>query len=245
MARLTTPNATTALVNLNLEAVALCGEGANSRAHIVLTKRKENTNMTFDELMKALKPEQAEVVTKHLNDLVASKDGEIVKLNDQVTSLTGEVTDLKKTKPAPAAQEDVLKSASPEIKALVEKLQGTVSGLVAAQEETLAAERYAKVKALPVEEDALKSVLKSASPAVIEILEKAAAAIEKGLAPKGMAADGNVAGTSADDCYAKLEKAARALMTDAASAGMSFEKAFTVACEKDPETYKNYVKGAN
>ena len=38
---ITLSNPETALVNLNLNRVALCNEGANSRAHILLTKRKE------------------------------------------------------------------------------------------------------------------------------------------------------------------------------------------------------------
>ena len=240
MPALTPSNPMTALVNLSLDAVALCNEGANSRAHILLTKRKENTNMTFDELMKALNPEQAAIVTKHISDIEVAKDKTIGDLNGQLTSLNSEVDTLKKVKPT-TEPEDVLKTASPEIKALVEKLQGTVSGLVASQEAALAKERFAKVKAIPADETELMGVLKSASPATIAVLEKAAAAIEAGLVGKGAAGQGEFAGETADECYAKLEKSARALMVETPT--LSFEKAFTVACASDSVTYAKYVKG--
>lgn len=240
---LTLSNPVTALVNLKLDAVALCEEGANSRAHILLTKRKENASMTFEELMKALNPDQAQVITAHINGIVIGKDKAIGDLNAKINELTTENETLQKAKPQQPQEEDIFKDLSPAAKALVEKLQGQVTELVADREESLAKDRFAKVKALPIEEAELKSVLKSVSPAVFSILEKAATAIEAGLAPQGTAAAGEVAGDSAADHYAKLEKAANKIMEDETS--MSFEKAFTVACERDPETYKKYVKGVN
>ena len=241
---LTPSNPMTALVNLNLDAVALCNEGANSRAHIVLTKRRENKSMpkTIEELLKALNPDQADIITKHIDFVLGEKDEVIKTLNEQVSTLTGEVDTLKKAKPAAPVQEDVLKNASPEVIEMVTKLQGTVNDLVAERQEDLAKARYEKVKAIPVEEATLKSVLKSASPAVIEVLEKAATALEVALVAKGIEAPNTFASSSADDSYNKLEKSARALMAE--DGKMTFEKAFTIACENDAVTYKNYVKGA-
>ena len=45
----------------------------------------------------------------------------------------------------------------------------------------------------------------------------------------------------ADDQYGKLEKSAKDIM--AQNAGITFEKAFTMACDADPATYKKYVEG--
>jgi hypothetical protein len=74
MPELTRSNPSFALVNLTLDAVALCNEGANSRADILLTKRKESQIMpTFDELLKELTPESADVVTKHIAAIEAAK----------------------------------------------------------------------------------------------------------------------------------------------------------------------------
>lgn len=236
---LTQSNPQAALVDLSLSAVALCNEGANSRADILLYKRKETNSMpkTFEELMAALDTDAAAVVTKHIEALRAA---------DQATikNLQGEVDTLKTAAPAaqaPAHEEDVLKGASPEIRALFEKMQGTVNQLLAAQEASVVEERYQKCKALPCEEAALREVLKSASPATVSILEAAANAIAEGLhKATGTSASGTIKTGTADEAYAALEKSAK---TIAAEQGITFEKAFTEACQRDPDTYKKYVEG--
>lgn len=236
---LTQSNPQAALVDLSLSAVALCNEGANSRADILLYKRKETNSMpkTFEELMAALDNDAADVVNKHIETLRAA---------DQATikNLQGEVDTLKTAAPAaqaPAHEEDVLKGASPEIRALFEKMQGTVNQLLAAQEASVVEERYQKCKALPCEEATLREVLKSASPATVSILEAAANAIAEGLhKATGTSASGTIKTGTADEAYAALEKSAK---TIAAEQGITFEKAFTEACQRDPDTYKKYVEG--
>lgn len=248
--RITPSNAQTALVDLSLGAVALCNEGANSRADIIFTKRKESVSMptNFEELLKALQPAQADIVTKHIAGVEAAKDAEIGKLNGQIATLTtektnleGQVAELTKNQ-KPAAEEDVLKSLSPELQALFKKQQETIAGLVADKADELAKSRFEKCKAIPCEEAQLKEVLKSASPAVVSILEAAAAAIEKGLeTATGRDTDPAFTGSSATDQYGKLEKSAKEIMLK--NAGMTFEKAFAMACDADPDTYKKYVEG--
>lgn len=236
---LTQSNPQAALVDLSLSAVALCNEGANSRADILLYKRKETNSMpkTFEELMAALDTDAAAVVNKHIETLRAA---------DQATikNLQGEVDTLKTAAPAaqaPAHEEDVLKGASPEVRALFEKMQGTVNQLLAAQEASVVEERYQKCKALPCEEATLREVLKSASPATVAILEAAANAIAEGLhKATGTSASGIIKTGTADEAYAALEKSAK---TIAAEQGITFEKAFTEACQRDPDTYKKYVEG--
>lgn len=236
---LTQSNPQAALVDLSLSAVALCNEGANSRADILLYKRKETNSMpkTFEELMAALDTDAADVVNKHIETLRAA---------DQATikNLQGEVDTLKTAAPAaqaPAHEEDVLKGASPEVRALFEKMQGTVNQLLAAQEASVVEERYQKCKALPCEEATLREVLKSASPATVSILEAAANAIAEGLhKAAGTSASGIIKTGTADEAYAALEKSAK---TIAAEQGITFEKAFTEACQRDPDTYKKYVEG--
>lgn len=236
---LTQSNPQAALVDLSLSAVALCNEGANSRADILLYKRKETNSMpkTFEELMAALDTDAAAVVTKHIETLRAA---------DQTTikNLQGEVDTLKTAAPAaqaPAHEEDVLKGASPEIRALFEKMQGQMNQLLAAQEASVVEERYQKCKALPCEEATLREVLKSASPATVSILEAAANAIAEGLhKATGTSASGTIKTGTADEAYAALEKSAK---TIAAEQGITFEKAFTEACQRDPDTYKKYVEG--
>lgn len=192
---------------------------------------------TFEELMAALDTDAADVVNKHIETLRAA---------DQATikNLQGEVDTLKTAAPAaqaPAHEEDVLKGASPEVRALFEKMQGTVNQLLAAQEASVVEERYQKCKALPCEEATLREVLKSASPATVSILEAAANAIAEGLhKATGTSASGIIKTGTADEAYAALEKSAK---TIAAEQGITFEKAFTEACQRDPDTYKKYVEG--
>lgn len=247
---LTPSNPMTALVNLNLDRVALCNQGANSRAHILLTKRKETKNMTVEELLKAMTPEQAKVITDHLASITKAKDesiaqltGEVTTLKSTVTSLTEQVEKSKPAVPQPAATpsaEEVLKSASPEIKSLFEGMQNTMNTLVAAQEENLAKSRFEAVKALPVEEATLKGVLKSASPAVFEVLKAAAAAVTATTKAVGTNVDGEMPGATTG-AYATLEKSAKEIQKS--NAGLTYEQAFTKACEADPAAYTKYCRG--
>lgn len=235
---ITPSNPVTALVDLSLSAVALCNEGANSRADIILHKRKEQKSMpkTFEELMTELSADAAALVNKHIETLRA--DDQTV-----IQNLQGEIKTLKTAAPAAQAttQEDVLKNASPEVRALVEKMQGQVAQLLAAQEEDMVEKRYQLCKAIPCEEATLRDVLKSASPATFDILKAAANAIAEGLhKATGSNASGSIVTGSADEAYATLEKSAKAI---AAEQGVSFEKAFTEACQRDPDTYKKYVEG--
>lgn len=241
--RITPSNASTALVDLSLDYVAMCGEGANSRADIIFRKRKENVSMpkTFEELLAALQPEQADLVTKHIAGVEAAKDTVIKGLNEKVETLNGTVETLQKSKPVPA-DEDVMKSLSPEVQAVFKKQQETIASLMAAQADELAKTRFEKIKAIPCEEATLKEVLKTASPAVYSVLEKAATAITEGLqTAKGRNSDPAFVGTSANDQYDKLEKSARAIM--ATDSSLSFEQAFTQACIADPDAYGKYVEG--
>lgn len=240
------PTPQSILVDLDLDKVSLCNQGANSRAHILLTKRKENQSMpkTFEELMKALTEEQVTLVTAHIADIEKAKDEAITKLTDDVTTLNGEVDTLKKAVPAVEQKPDeILKNASPALAAYIETLQKSVSTLVADKEENVAKARFEIVKALPVDPEELKTVLKSASPATFEILKKAAAAIEAGiLKGKGMETPGDTFGLTADKAFESLEKSAKKI---ALEKSITFEQGFTEACNADPETYAKYVKGDN
>lgn len=239
---LTQSNPKTALVDLSLHAVALCNAGANSRADIILHKRKEKNGMpkTFEELMASLEPDAASLVSKHIEGLQATDQ-------QRINELQGKVTDLEKKVQAPAAgtethtDEDVFKNASPEIKAEVEKMRGQLQQLLDNQTENLVEKRYQLCKAIPVEEAQLRDVLKSASPAMVAVLEKAAAAISEGLhKATGSDVSGQMKRMDADTAYTTLEKSAK---TIAAEQGITFEKAFAIACERDQDTYKHYVEG--
>lgn len=236
----TQPTVQTALVDLDLNAVALCGQGANARADILLCKRKETKSMpqTFEELMKSLEPDAAALVTKHIGDLQAADKEAIGKLEGRVAELE-KSNNTKEQTPQPA--EDVFKGASPAMMAEIEKMRTALQSMQEAQANEMVEKRYQLCKAIPVDETALRDVLKSASPAAMEVFKAAAAAIEAGIMKAtGSDIDGQMHGQSADDAYAALEKSAKAIM---AAETVTFEKAFTEACNRDPDTYRKYVEG--
>ena len=230
------------LVDLELDRVSLCNQGANSRAHILLTKRKENSDMpkTFEELLKAVEADQALLITNHIAELEKAKDDTITKLNGDVTTLTGEVETLKKSVVVVPTVEDITKNASPELTAYIAKLKGSVDTLVAAQEEALAKSRFEEVKAIPADAEEMKNVLKSASPATFAILKKAATAIEATLLINKGKETLNDFNQTADQAYDVLAKAAKVI---AVEKSLTFEQAFVEACANDSDTYTKYVKG--
>lgn len=238
------PALQTLLVDLCLDRVDLVNMGSNSRADILLKKRKEQETMTeFEKLLEGLKPEQQDVIKGHIETVIkAATDTQ----EENITALKNEVALAKSAKPfekpAENAQDEILKGATPELKAYIEKMRGDVDGFIAREQEVLAKSRFETVKALPCEEEALKEVLKSASPAVFEVLQKAAKAVEESLlVAKGKEGEGTfVAGSN--NAYGKIEKAARAKMLE--TTGLTFEKAFTMACQDMPEVYAEYAKEA-
>jgi hypothetical protein len=238
----TFPGAQAQLVNLDLYQVALCNEGANSRAHIVLTKRKENSNMpkSFTEVLAALNPEDADVVNKHIQGLESAKDTTINGLQTTITDLQKKVN----TPPAPVAEpsfEDLMKNADPKTAALIKSLKEANERLVAEQADSLAKSRYEAVKAIPVEEATLKDLLKTASPAMYDVLVKAAEAVTKTALADPVGKSVPTDGAPITDSYAKLEKSAKDIQKS--NTGMSFEQAFTQACNENPTVYADYVKG--
>lgn len=243
------------LVNINLDKVALCNQGCNSRANILLTKRKEPTNMpkTLQEIMDALDPEVAAVITKAQTDAiagaVAASDKEKDEKDKKIESLTAEVAKAKATVTVtpPATEgtdlETLLKSVDPKIAAMVTDLKKSVEQLQNEQLENIAKARYDAVKAIPgVDENELKTVLKSISPAGYNILKAAADAVEKSVLkdPAGVAGEGEAFSNISDAAYASLEKSAKEIM---AVNKCTFEVAFTEACTQNPAVYKSYSKG--
>lgn len=237
----------TFLVDLELDRVDLVKEGANTKADIKLLKRKEPQTMNFEEIMKTLKPEHAEVITKALEDARKEKEAELTtaqadltKAKEELKTATDELAKAKETieKAKPAKEDDLdvlMKSVNPALAKHIQTLQTSVETMVAEKAEQLAKARFETVKAIPVEEAKMKEVIKSASPAMLEVLQAAATAIEKNLLnAKGLETH-NETGVDADNAYATLEKSAKKLQESDSS--LTYEQAFAKACAADPVTY--------
>lgn len=235
-----------AYVDLHLDAVALCEQGANSRANILLTKsmKEGNSEMNFETIFAGLSPEAQSVVTQHIEALKSAAVTDATKsLNTQITELTATNKSLSETIEKNKKTEeptDFMKSLPPEAQAQFEAMQKSLKALEDEKIENLAKSRYAVVKALPVEEETLKTVLKTATPEMFDILTKAAAAIEEGLGKSAaQAGEGSIASNS-NEAYEALEKHAEAI---AKSENITPAVAFTKACEQYPDLYNQYVKG--
>lgn len=236
-------------VDLHLDAVALCAQGANSRADILLTKsmKEGNSEMNYDEIIAGLTPEAQQCVNEHIETVKSTAVAAAVSpLNTQITELTATNKSLSETiekskKDNEPTQEELMKSMPEALRTQFETMQKSIKALEDEKAENLVKSRFEVVKALPVEEATLKSVLKTASAEVFDILTKAAAAVEQGLGvSKGVAGEGPIVASS-DDAYEALEKHATEI---AKSENVTPAVAFTLACDRHPELYAKYVKGA-
>lgn len=233
--------------DLTLTAVALCPQGANSRANILLTKSmKEGAKqMEFKDILAGLTADAQKVITDYVDTAKSTAVNEAVApLNTKISELTTANEQLtaavNKSAPQPKMSEDVMKSLPAEVQAQITAMQKSISALEAEKAENLAKSRFAVVKAIPCEEAELKSVLKTASPEVFAVLAKAATAIEEGLGKSTAVAGEGTITVSSDDAYKALEKKAADI---AKAENVSSAQAFTKACELHPDLYEQYVKG--
>lgn len=235
-----------AYVDLHLDAVALCAQGANSRADILLTKsmKEGNSEMKFDEIFAGLSPEAQECVNKHIESVTATAVTTAVEpLNksiDELTQTNKSLSDAAAQTKTEPVQDDIMKSLPEAVQKQFEEMQKSIQALKDEKAENLAKSRFEVVKALPVEEATLKSVLKNVTPEVFDVLAKAAAAVEQGLGKSAAVPGEGSVTTSSNDAYEALEKHATAI---AKSENVTPAVAFTMACEQHPELYSQYVKG--
>lgn len=236
------------LVDMNLEAVALCSQGANSRANILLTKsmKEGNSKMGINEILAGLSEEAQATLTKHIEETATAKVTKAVE--DAVAPLNAKITELEATNKsltenaAKATQstepEDFTKSLPEPARKQFEEMQKSLAALQAERAEALAKSRFEVVKAIPCDSDKLKSILKNVDADVFEVLTKAAAAIEEGIGKSTAAAGEGKLDKSTDDYYKELETIADGISK---SEGVSLAKAFTLACERNADLYAKYA----
>lgn len=261
----------TKLKNLVITKVALVDEGSCSAAHIKLYKRKEGGSiMKFEDIMKALTPEQQAVVNaeiekaktacaeeskaaldKAAEDLKAAEDAKTLAEQEKENAMS-ELNKMKQE--ANKSEEDILKNVDPAVRAILEKSRAQAAAAEAAvrkmKEEQDTAEAIAKAKELPnlgTGEEELSSVLKSLKATdeklfntVFGIMKSADAVIAKGAAFEEK-------GTSQEG-NGNIQKAADAwakIETAAAeiakSRNITKEAAVSVVIEEQPDLYRSYL----
>jgi hypothetical protein len=249
------------IVDLEVDRVDLVDEGANSEAYIRLYKRKEHEpTMNLEEILAKMKPEHVEVVRAAITAAAETNSTELAKAKEDLTASEAKLAkveadlhvakeEVAKSKPKAADEfEEILKSASPEVAAFMKtmKVQKDLAEEAArvAIEKARNDEVVAKAKTLtnlPVEQDALVTILKGASTEVLELLEKANSAIETSLLTEVGKSKGNApSGLGANAAWGKLEKRASEI---AARDKITVEKAMGVAMREHPDLYKEYVDG--
>jgi hypothetical protein len=158
---MTMPNTFTplfTLVDMNLEAVALCSQGANSRANILLTKsmKEGNSKMGINEILAGLSEEAQATLTKHIEETATANVTKAVE--DAVAPLNAKIAELEATNKSleenaakatqPAEPEDFTKSLPEPARKQFEEMQKSLAALQAERAEALAKSRFEVVKAI-------------------------------------------------------------------------------------------------
>jgi hypothetical protein len=252
------------ILELEVDRVDLVDEGANSAAFIKLYKRREtDVKMDFEQILAVMEPDHAAIIRETVAkaktevpedvqaDLEATKKS-LEETTAKAASTFDELESMKKSKEKSEEPdfETVLKSMDPAMQKFVKnmKLKADAAEEAARQaaEKQIQDEAVAKareLKALPVEEDALVEVLKSASPEILEIFKAANAVIENSpsFEEVGKRNDGsNVNSGTAEAAWDKLVKKAKEIET---RDGVSEAKAISKAMNENRELYREYLAG--
>lgn len=256
------------LKKLTITAVALCKQGANPDAHIMLYKSLDkggNTMKTLEEILKSLPAEEQETVNKAIEDakkaMPEDKQKEMDALDEDKKKLEKSVEELEKSleatkvsKSAKDAEEEMLKSVPEAVRKMFEQTKADAEAAKAIakamQEEKINKSFIEKVsvyKSLPAKADELGPILKAVSQAdeklgtqLEGILKATNELVEKGAAFKEL---GDNQGGSASDALAQLEKHVNEIVVKNTS--MTKEQAYAKALELHPDLYDAYVKSLN
>lgn len=251
------------LIDLDVSRVDLVDEGANSHAHIMLYKRKEtqDMSMTYEEILKGLKPEHVATIVEEIAKAKAIVPEEVAtelkgvkkSLKDAEAALNEANETISKAKPTEEPDfEEVLKGMDPAMQTIFKRMQAEKEAAEeiakAAADKQLndsAIAKAATLKNLPVEQDKLVEVVKGIKPELYDILKAANDAIDgSGLLDEvGNGAEDTVekAG-NADQAWALLEKKAGEI---AVEKGITANEAMSIAIKKNRDLYKQSLGGAN
>lgn len=251
------------VLQLEVDRVDLVGEGCNTASFIKLTKRRENNNMDFNQILGQLTPDQQAVVKSH----VAGLEAKVTEAGTTATALAKAKTDLdtanatittlnsdlaiakakkEETEPEETDPEKLMKSLPAgmqvifgDIIAKQKAAETFAATLIEKQKTDEANVLIAKMKSIPVDMGELFTVVKSADEATRTILVKAAEAIEAGLlSPVGKSSP--TATFSGKDAWGQIEKSAKEYQ--AADSKLTKDSAIAKAIAENPELYDAYMK---
>lgn len=249
------------LIDLEVSRVDLVDEGANSQAHIMLYKRKENNAMKYEDILKSLKPEHVATIEAEINKAKAIVPEETATaLSNVQKSLKDTEAELKlakeatvtKSKDAEPDFDEVIKGLDPAVQAVMKRMQSEKEAAeeiakMAADKQLhdSAVTKAASLKSLPIEQDKLVEVVKGITPEVFEILKAANAAVEGSGVLEELGDSGKDSVEKAKDsthAWEMLEKKAAEL---AVEKGIKASEAMTEVIKSNRELYKQSLGGAN
>lgn len=254
------------LKGLKITAVALCKQGANPDAHIMLYKSIDpkggKTMKTLEEILKGLPQEEQDAINAELKkaqdtmpadmkEKMDAAEADKVKAENLAKSLQTELDNLKVSKSAAEQEEEMLKSLPEAMRKaytdMKKKAEAAEAVAKAMQEESVKKEYIAKAavfKSLPTKAEELGEILKTVAKvdkAVCDKLEGILKAtnelVEKGAAFKEIGSSRSEKTTAAVE---QLEKCVAEIV--AKSTGLTKEQAYLKALEDHPEFYEAYLK---
>lgn len=253
---------TFSLEDLVIERVDFVDEGCNSASFIELYKRKEQSVMSIEEILEKMKPEHAEVINtaiskaakdlaqvqEDLNVVIKERDdakAELDQANADLTDTKAELESLKTEKSA-FDETETLKSMPQAARDLFEQMklqkEAAEAEILKAKEEKETAEAISKakeLKAIPIEQDKLVSIIKSASADIMDLLSVVNAAIEGTVLTE--VGKNNTSGGKASDAWASIE--AKADEIAKADTSISKAKAISMVVKENPDLYRQYLEG--
>jgi GrpB-like predicted nucleotidyltransferase (UPF0157 family) len=256
------------LKNLKLTAVALCKQGCNPEAHIMLYKSINEggkVQMNFEELLKSLPQDQQDLINAELDkakkempaDMKANMDAmleEKKKAEEKATaaeatckSLQTELDTIKKSNEP--NEEEILKSMPENIRKAYEDMKAKTAAqeaIVKVLEEEKVTKAYQEkasvFKSIPAKTEDLATMLKSigkVDKALVDQVENLLKATDELLAKSVlMGEQGKPGDGGSGDALLQLNKKAEDI---AKSEKVSKEVAFSKALKENPELYKAYL----
>ena len=253
----------TKLKSLKIDRVDLVPEGANSAAFVTLYKGKEGKPMELEEILEKMKPEHAEVVKAKIEELNKAKD-DAEAARDKAAAKAEEAAaesddddeqedvdkaDDKKTEGTTSFDEDetLLKGLSPEVKKMFDSMQSRLTAAEDFAKAAAAREKHAEavskateLKALPVSEDSLVSLIEKSGEEVVDMLSAIAKGIESTILSETGLNDSGAFSKSSNNAWQKLEDKAEAI---AKEHGVTKARGMSMAMDQYPELYKEYLEG--
>lgn len=197
----------------------------------------------LNEANEALAKANAEIETLKANghctcDGEAGEDGVCKECNKPKKSASFDETETLKSMPE-AARAMFMK-----MRAQKEAAEEQVRKANEREAEAAAVAKAQSLKAIPVEQSKLVSILKSCTPEVAELLTTINSAIETTVLEEVGKNKGNGAATgtpaTSDEAWSQLEKKAADI---AKRDGITVEKAMGVALSENPDLYRSYLNG--